>query len=274
MGRGDRFSLKFKLESTKTLDARRLSQLQKPIETLARLQRDLNRGENQQTKPELSDKQLKTAAAVLELLVGETEQTPFARYVSVIRRDVKSQQLRVRDVGGLAKKFVGARAPKLMLKTLSGKVVNPTDNAGKIVVLHFWEYRGKPLEEPYGQVGYLDFLNNKNRKRKFNVNIYGVAVDKRLAVAATRSAALRSVRDLQKFFNLSYPITLDDGTLLGKFGDPRRLDAKLPLWVVIAADGKIAHYSTGFYNIKPDEGLKQLEAVIVRLVKEQRSGGK
>ena len=274
MGQGDRFSLKFKLESTKKLDARGLSRLQKPVATLAKLQRDLNRAENQQRKPDLTDKQLETAAAVLQQLVAETEQTPFARYASVIRRDVKSQQQRETDVGGLAKKFVGARAPKLMLETLGGKIISPKDNEGKIVVLHFWEYRGKPLEEPYGQVGYLDFLNNKNRKRKLDVNIYGVAVDKRFAAPATRSAALRSVRELQKFFNLGYPITLDDGRLIGQFGDPRRIDAKLPLWVVIAADGKIAHYSTGFYNIKPDEGLKQLEAVIVRLVKKQRNGGK
>ena len=67
---------------------------------------------------------------------------------------------------------------------------------------------------------------------------------------------------------------IDDGTLLGKFGDPRRLDEKLPLWVVIGTDGKIAHYSTGFFNIKPDQGLKQLEAVIVDLVKQQRAAKK
>ena len=44
--------------------------------------------------------------------------------------------------------------------------------------------------------------------------------------------------------------------------------------VVIGPDGKIAHYSTGFYNIKPDKGLQQLEAVIVDLVKQQRTDEK
>ena len=30
-----------------------------------------------------------------------------------------------------------------------------------MLVLHFWDYRDKPLRQPYGQVGYLDFLRRK-----------------------------------------------------------------------------------------------------------------
>ena len=85
------------------------------------------------------------------------------------------------------------------------------------------------------------------------------------------ATALRSIRGLKEFMNLGYEITVDDGTLLGKLGDPRRLGAKLPLWVVLGPDGKIVHYHVGFYAIKPDEGLRQLDGIVVDLIKQQRS---
>jgi peroxiredoxin len=274
MGRGDRFSLKYELESVKSIDKETLSAMQQPLQTIIKLKETLNRSKDQETKPELNDAQLEAASAVIDRLTVESAKTPFDRYAKIIRRNIASQKQRVSGVAGLAKRFVGTQSPQLALKTLTGGTIAPKDYAGKIVVLHFWEYRNKPLVEPYGQVGYLDFLNNKNIKRRLDVKTYGVAVDKRFADASQRSAAVRSVRQLREFFNLGYPVLLDDGTLLGKFGDPRRLDAKLPLWVVIGPDGKIAHYSTGFYNIKPDKGLQQLEAVIVDLVKQQRTDEK
>ena len=52
-----------------------------------------------------------------------------------------------------------------------------------------------------------------------------------------------------------------------KFGDPRKLGAKLPLWVVIDPDGKIAHYHVGFYAIKPDEGLRPLDEAVMKQIK-------
>ena len=83
----------------------------------------------------------------------------------------------------------------------------------------------------------------------------------------TRGAAVRQIRKLAEFMNLSYPIAADDGTLLEKFGDPRRVGAELPLWVVITPDGKVAHYKTGFYDIKPDEGLRQLQESIFEVIR-------
>jgi hypothetical protein len=70
--------------------------------------------------------------------------------------------------------------------------------------------------------------------------------------------------------NLSYPITADDGTLLRKFGDPRRVGAELPLWVVITPGGEVAHYKTGYYDIKPDEGLRQLQESVFDVIRRQR----
>ena len=138
--------------------------------------------------------QLEAASAVIDRLTVESAKTPFDRYAKIIRRNIASQKQRVSGVAGLAKRFVGTQSPQLALKTLTGGTIAPKDYAGKIVVLHFWEYRNKPLVEPYGQVGYLDFLNNKNIKRRLDVKTYGVAVDKRFADASQRSAAVRSVQ--------------------------------------------------------------------------------
>jgi hypothetical protein len=97
--------------------------------------------------------------------------------------------------------------------------------------------------------------------------VIGVAVNESFADGAKATGALRSVRKLREFMNLSYPIGTDDSTLLAKFGDPRKLGAKLPLWVVINPDGKIAHYHVGYYAIKPDEGLRPLDEAAMKQIK-------
>ena len=44
----------------------------------------------------------------------------------------------------------------------------------------------------------------------------------------------------------------------------------MPLWVVIDAEGKVAGYKVGFYRIKADEGLRQLDELLIRLIREKR----
>ncbi|HUG89257.1 MAG TPA: hypothetical protein VML55_00385, partial [Planctomycetaceae bacterium] len=136
--------------------------------------------------------------------------------------------------------------------------------------LHFWKYHDDPLTEPYGQVGYIEFLKAQFQRRKLDVAVFGVAVDPRLGDPAARGAAVRQVRKLAEFMNLSYPIAADDGTLLKKFGDPRRVGADLPLWIVLTPDGKVAHYKTGYYEIKPDQGLEELQESVFRVIRGQR----
>jgi alkyl hydroperoxide reductase subunit AhpC len=270
MGRGDQFILTMELTSAKTVDKAQLAKLRPSVQTLLKLRSTLNRGENE-TKPELNADQLKVAKAAAVVLAKQSNKTPFQPLSTAIGRDVALQLERLGGIAALAKKFVGKKGPALSLTALDGKPISTKDTTGRITVLHFWDYRGDPLTEPYGQVGYLDFLNLQNKRRKFDVKVFGVAVDARLGDRTQKSAALRSIRKLKNFMNISYPIAIDSGPLLRKFGDPQRLGAKLPLWVVLDPAGKVVHYKSGFYEIKPDEGLRELEAVVVDLVRKQRA---
>jgi len=267
VGQGDEHVLLMQLESLKTLDADQLAQTTAALPALLKLQADVQRNENE-TRPELSEAQIKIAAEALPRLQKESADTPFSSLVSAISKDIKGQLLRTDEVSRLAEKLVGKPAPKFSLTLTDNTSVSADALKDKITVLHFWEYQGEPLVEPYGQVGYLEFLYNK--RRKLGVQVYGVAVDARLAERQSTPAALKSIQKLKSFMNLDYPIAIDDGKLLAKFGDPTKYGAKLPLWVVIAPDGNVAHYHAGFYKINPDEGLRELDDLLVKMIREQK----
>lgn len=267
VGQGDEHSLTMQLDSLKPLDAEQLAHDTAALPALLKLQSDLARGENE-SRPELTEAQLKFAETALPQLQKQSADTPFSSLVSAINRDVKAQVQRTDEVSKLAERFVGKLAPKFSLALTDKTEVSGDDLKDKITVLHFWEYQGEPLVEPYGQVGYLDFLYGK--RRKLGVQVFGVAVDSRFAEERTAAAAIKSIQKLKGFMNLGYPIAGDDGKLLAKFGDPTKYGAKLPLWVVIGPDGKVAHFRSGFYKINPDEGLRELDDLLVKLIREQK----
>ena len=268
MGRGDEFTLRVSLSGSRTLNGQEEAKTQTAIDSLRTLQTGLERSEDA-TKPELSAAQLAATQAALPGLVEQTEGLPLNKLVIAMSRDVSAQSQRAGDVTSLQKKFVGQPLPGFVLPTLKGTQLDSASLKGKITILHFWEYQGEPLEEPYGQVGYLDFL--LNRRGRLGVSAVGIAVNEDFAKPETQAAAQRSVRKLRDFMNLGYPIALDNGSLIKQLGDPRQLDASLPLWVVVGPDGRIADYHVGIFPINPDEGLRDLDAVIVRLLRDQRS---
>ena len=157
---------------------------------------------------------------------------------------------------------------KSLKHEIDGKMISDADVKNSVVVLHFWQYRGEPLTEPYGQIGYLDFLNGK--RKKLGVKVIGVNIDERFANPQQASAANRSMKSLLEFMKVGYDVATDDGSVLAEFGDPRAVNAPLPLWIVIGHDGVITHYHTGIYDIKPDEGLKQLDDAIVEALRRQK----
>jgi hypothetical protein len=268
LGRGETHSLRMVLDSAVPLPNDAFERVNRPIPDLLRLQADLKRPDDEKS-PELTESQLGVAAAALKSLQSQTEGTPFEQLVAAIERDVSSQSRRFGDVDSLARRFVGKSAPGFQLKSLAGEIIPPEEYAGKIVLLHFWSYQGDPFPpEPYGQVGFLDYLSH--RRNKLGVRVYGIAVDRRLSDGAQAGSALRSVKKLQEFMNLTYPVTTDDGTILEKFGDPERVGAKLPLWVLIDPAGIVVKYKVGNYEIKGDSGLSELDKKISALIRKQR----
>jgi peroxiredoxin len=265
VGQGEEYALKMELDSTRPLEEKEVSRLKAPWTTLMKLKADLKRADDD-VKPELSDEQIKLVGEVASRLEKEAADTPFGHLASVVSKDVKAQLGRSDEVAALAKKIVGQTAPDWKLVSLDKQPLDGKSLRGKIVVLHFWSYHGEPLEDPYGQVGYLDFLYGK--RRRLGVAVIGVAVDGRLADPQSAPAALKSIQKLRGFMNLGYPIATDDGKVLDRFGDPRRAGAKLPLWIVIDGKGQVAHYHAGYFQINPDEGLRALDDLLVKLIRE------
>ncbi|TXH80775.1 MAG: redoxin domain-containing protein [Rhizobium sp.] len=267
MGRGDEFLLKMELQSQKILPAAETAKAQSAYASLQQLQASLNRT-GEQKVVELTSPQLKTSREYVSKLEPQAEATMWSKLSDTIERDLQQQERRLEGAAGLARKFVGQPAPKAVFKLADGATIPASDLQDKVVVLHFWEYRNENLMEPYGQVGYLDFLNNK--RKKLGVKVIGVNVDPRLADRSNSATAIRSMKKLMDFMNLAFDVAIDDGTILGQFGDPRTLGSPLPLWVVIGHDGKVSHYHIGYYAITPDEGLKQLDEAVIAALRKQR----
>ena len=268
IGRGDEFRLKMEIQSQKLLADLELAKNRQAFDSLLGIQTGLGRT-GEQKVVELTIDQLKSIQKELPRIQKEAEGTAWSRFVAAIARDLQQQQKRLDGVAGLQKKLIGQDAPKWNLKLVDGTTFSSSDAKDKVVVLHFWQYRGEPLSEPYGQVGYLDFLNNK--RKKLGVRVVGVNVDERFAGTENRAAATRSMKKLLEFMNVGYEMAIDDESTLAEFGDPRVLGAPLPLWIVIGHDGKVAHYHTGFYDIKPDEGLKQLDDAVIEAIRRQKA---
>ena len=264
MGQGDQFELSWQLDAEEELDAATAERNLQAAARLLQLQQELAR-EDAAAAPSLSDEQLEIAAARLEELAAATTGSRFEKLAAVISRDVQAQQQRAASVEELARKFVGAAAPAFRLTGLDEKPVSAAQWEGKTLVLHFWAYRDDPLEEPYGQVGYLDYLMTRHGD---DVVVIGVAADPRFRDPSAAGQARRSVRKLKSFMNLGYEIAVDaSGDALKAFGDPTQYDAELPLWVVIGPDGKVAHYRTGFYEVDRERGLADLDDAVTEATK-------
>jgi hypothetical protein len=259
MGQGDEHRLAMALVESRQLPPEELARETAPLDFLMAIQGKLRRGEV--TKPEdLTADQIEEVSRSLDEIERLAEKTHTRSLAAAIARDVKEARQRNDQVSQLRTRLVGKAAPEFSIETLDRRTFGSGHLNRKITVLHFWDYRSEPLVEPYGQVGYLDFLYNK--RRSDGVQVYGVAVDGRLGREGERREALASIRKLRDFMNLSYPIALDGGEVLARFGDPQSVGAKLPLWVVVGRDGSVVHYSAGFYPINTDEGLKPLEQAV------------
>lgn len=258
-GQGDEFALEIVLNSEQERDADAAVRDGAVAQLLLSLQSAV--GNAQSAFPDASE--LNWEESIIELRELSAD-TSYANLVAGMAREFEQASRLAADVSELASAMVGQPAPEFSVELLGGGESTAESRQGRVVVLHFWEYRDDPLVEPYGQVGYLDFLANQLRDEP--VTVLGLAVNGGIVAPETRPAVLRSIRGLKQFMNLGYPIGLDNGDLLESFGDPQSAGADLPLWVVIDADGKVAHYHAGHYEIDVNRGLEQLESEIRELL--------
>ena len=262
MDKGTEYQLDMKLVGVETMSADAFLAIKSGAGALLGLREKLKRPARSQSE-EFTPEQRAVLAEHLPKLKNDLKSGPIARLVQTASRELEVQSGRADALAQLSSKHVSKAVEKFSTLSLSGDAITEAELKDVITVLHFWEYREEPLKEPYGQVGYLEFLYNRHKDE--GLKVYGVAVDGRLQAEGTRRAAAAGVRKLKSFMNLTYPILLDEGTLIKQFGDPRLLGASLPLFVVVGRDGKVAHYHVGFYPVDREAGLKQLDAVVARL---------
>jgi alkyl hydroperoxide reductase subunit AhpC len=203
--------------------------------------------------------QLEKFLAAYPKLKPQLTFAPLVELAQVAEQDAQTQSQRSDSLAALQKQALGKTLEKFKLQGTAGEELTSAALPNHVTVLHFWDYRDTPLEAPYGQVGYLDFLA---RAKKQGVEVYGVVVDERLSDPNTRRQALTSAKKTKAFMNLSYPVLLDDAGLLDQLGDPRAAGAKLPLWIVLDKQGRVAHYHVGFYEVNRDRGLAELTAAV------------
>ena len=264
IGQGDRFDLQLRLEEQEALAPAVGAAELSAAEALLHLQQLLG-ASGDGAEVNWSAERLAEVEAGLPAALSASAGTSWERFAKGVASDLATEQQRARSVADLAKRRVGQPAPEYQLLGVDGEPLPRPAAPAKVTILHFWDYRGTP-ESPFGQVGYLDFL--ATRRKPDGVQVYGVAVDERLGDNGQSAAARREVRAFAtQFIRLGYPVAIDDGRLLQKFGDPRQLEAPLPLWVVIGPDGKIAHFRTGLYPIDPSRGLTELDAQVTELLR-------
>ncbi|MCA9043412.1 MAG: TlpA family protein disulfide reductase [Planctomycetaceae bacterium] len=263
MGQGDRFELTLQRTKSEVLPAESASKTLNAMLHLQAMKESLERDPYDRTA-DITPQSTAVAQEQIEELMASVKGTRFENYVASISRDLGNRAQREMEVSELRDKFVGQPAPSFTLTQLGGEPVPAEDLAGKVVVLHFWTYQEKPLEQPYGQIGYLDFLATRFRDKP--VTVLGVAVDNRLGTPESRTAVVRSIKRLTSFMKTGYEVTLDTRNALNQFGNPTRLGAELPLWVILDQSGTVVHYHSGYYEIDNQRGLKELDELIADLL--------
>ena len=263
MGQGDQFRLTLARSSVKSLEQAASDKIDELQNELLALQTTLKRRPDAHLR-ELSARQISDVVAASDRLAALATGTPLEMLVRQMKSDVAQQQKRLASTANRASELMNSDSPQFILSLLDGGTLESGNLKGKTVILHFWDYRDTPLSEPYGQTGYLEFLFNQ--KKKLNLTVVGVSTNPDLQNKENLKRGRRSVRKLSEFMNLSYPIGHDDGTLLKNFGDPRDTRGQLPLWIVLNANGKVAHYHAGYYEVDAAQGLKDLENVLADLL--------
>jgi peroxiredoxin len=259
IGQGEQHVLVMELAEVKRLGTKELKLAEGAFAAALALRQSLNRSARSE-RLELTDAQLGVLRKELPPLAEKAAKTPLAALVTAAQKDLQAQRGRSGAAAAFREQIVGKEVGDFELSDLAGKPVTRKALEGKVTVLHFWQYRDSPLEEPYGQVGYLDFLLRQRARQP--VQVIGISVDERAADASQRRGVASAARRFRDFMNVGYTIALDDGQFLKRFGDPRPVGGRLPVYVVIGKDGKVVEYHAGLYDVQAQEGLAELDRII------------
>ncbi len=263
IGQGEKHELRYKLVSATRFDAAQAEAGVSAYDGLIALRNRL--GIVPGTRDlKWNDERLTILREQLPSVVTRISDGPLTSIARAAERDAKDQKNRAGAVELMRGKLVGSPAARPELYQLNGKAFDWSQTDGKVTVLHFWEYRDTPLEEPYGQIAYLDFLY-RNRPSE-DVLVVGVCVNQQLQDPETRLKSVLSAKKLVAFMNLSFPVLADQAEGIRQFGDPRVTGAKLPLFVVVGKDGKVVHYHVGTYEVNKDRGLEELDAIVKKAI--------
>lgn len=263
MGPGDRFRITYQMTEEQ-------DKVENPAEfaivsqLLLSMKHGVERSEFNRFQP-LSSEQVQGLDLARAGLLDVAAKTLLAEFAKEIDQDLTTLLNRKGRVEDLSLTMVQRPSPKFTLLSLKGEEIPSTTFAGKTILLHFWDYANPSLEQPYGQIGYLDFVHNRWKDK--NVLIYGVAVNSELTDPETRSKSIRNIQKLKQFMKLGYEMTVDGGAVLNSFGNPTRLGAELPLWVVLSPTGQILHYQTGYYEVDNRVGLKAIDEALEQATK-------
>ncbi len=260
LGMGKEHELSLQLKKQQQLSSEALKKSVLAFDQLLVLRDELTR-EARGTVLTWNEDQLKVLREGLEEATASVTDTPLAAIAVRARQDARDQKGRSGGVAQLESRSMGKALSKTGFQALRGSDFSDEQLREGVVVLHFWEYQDKPLREPYGQVGYLDFLYRKYSSK--GLRVFGVVADAKLEDEALRQRTIQSARKFVSFMNVSYPMLVDSESYLRKvLGDPRAAGARLPLFLVLDKQGKVVHYHVGFYEVDRDRGLQKLDVEV------------
>ena len=264
IGQGEEHELSLELVERRRVSETQLVSARKGFQAMLGLRGQL--GHEPRTRDfQWSPTRLATLRKELPAALDKVANEPLLTIAQAARQDAKRQQSRSGAINAVRKQMVGKSAPHPPLTDIAGKEFDWEQIKGKVALLHFWDYRDSPLEEPYGQVAYIDFLHRHRQAQ--NVVVFGIAVNELLEDPATHRRGAQSAKKLRTFMNLSYPVLLDTGSAIKAFGDPRITGAKLPVTVVIDVAGNVVHYHVGHYKFDRDRGLAELDDAVKEAAK-------
>ena len=263
IGRGDRFDLEYDLKNVEKLDDNARGKVLTAFDVFNKFRTKVDI-EKLEKEIVWDDEQLEVFREDMDRLVSVSVDTPLNAVARLAQTDLKAQKGRSGGVATLMTRAIGKVVEEPGFELYRGSGYSDDALIDNITVLHFWEYRSSPLEQPYGQVGYLDFLYRKYKEE--GVNVVGVVSNALLEDPAERSRVRVNARKFASFMNLSFPIVADVKGYIGKIGDPRGAGAKLPLFIVLDQKGRIVHYKAGYYEVDRDLGLKSLDSVVKELL--------